>query len=201
MKKPINAVLAMLAVAVLACGVCEQAQAVAMPINGSVQFFGSAVPNGASPGTPVTVNFTNPWHTLNGLGIYSAIPAGVTATFSSFDFTGDGVGAVLSAAPIAPLWSFSSGGLDYSFDLHALTNGHSSPGSMSFTGTGIAHATGFDDTAASWSLQGSGTNFSFTISTSTTAAVGAVPEGGTTIGLLGISLVAFLVMRRQLSPA
>ena len=135
MKKTINAVMAMLAIVLLGCGVCQQAQAVAMPINGSVQFVGSAVPNGASPGTPVTVNFTNPWHTVNGVGIYSGIPAGVSTTFSSFDFTGDGTddvtGAKLSASPIAPLWSFSFGGVNYSFDLHKLTNGHTSTGSMS----------------------------------------------------------------------
>ena len=202
MKKTINVVFTTLAVVLLGCGVlCEQAQAVAMPINGSVQFFGSAVPNGASPGTPVTVNFTNPWHTLNGLGIYSGIPMGVSATFTSFDFTGDDVGAALSAPPIVPLWSFSFGGVDYSFDLHALTNGHTDAGSMSFTGTGIAHATGFAETAASWSLQGSGNNFNFQISTSTTAAIGAVPEGGTTAALLGISVVALLILRRQLIPA
>jgi hypothetical protein len=197
MKKTINVVLATLAVVLLGCGVlCEQAQAV--PINGAVHFVGSALPNGTSPGTPVTVNFTNPWHTINGLGIYSGIPAGVSATFTSFDFTGDGVGAALSAPPIAPLWSFSFGGVDYSFDLHALTNGHTSAGSMSFTGTGIAYATGFDDTPASWALQGSGTNFNFQISTSTTAAV---PDGGTSMALLGISLVALLMLRRQLIPA
>lgn len=201
MKKTINAVMAMLAVVLLGCGVCQQAQAVPMPINGSVQFFGSAVPNGASPGTPVTVNFTNPWHTVNALGIYSGIPAGVIATFTSFDFTGDSLGAALSAPPIAPLWSFSFGGVDYSFDLHALTNGHTDAGSMSFNGTGTAHATGFADTAASWALQGSGTNFAFRISTSTTAAIGAVADGGTTIGLFGISLVGLLILRRQVIPA
>ena len=201
MNKTINAVLATLTVGLLGCAMCEQAYAVATPINGSVQFFGSATPSGASPGTPVTINFTNPWSTLNGLGIYAGILAGVSATFTNFDFTGDGAGAVLSASPVAPLWSFSSGGIDYSFDLHALTNGHTDAGSMSFTGTGMAHATGFDDTAASWSLQGSGTNFNFTISTSTTAAVGAVPDGGTTIALLGVSLVALLVVRRQLTQA
>ena len=196
--KKISLVLATLAVAVLGCGVfCDQAQAIPNPINGSVQFFGSATPSGASGGGSTTINFTNPWHTLNGLGIYSGIPMGVSTTFTNFSFTGDGAGAVLSAPPIAPLWSFSSGGVDYSFDLQTLTNGHSEAGSMSFTGTGIAHATGFDDTAASWALQGAGSNFSFVISTSTTTAIG-VPEGGTTMALFGIGLAAILFLRRQL---
>jgi hypothetical protein len=194
--------LAALAVALLGCGVlCEQAQAV--PINGSVQFFGSATPSGASPGAPITVNFTNPWHTLSGLGIYSGIPVGVVATFTNFDFTGDGSGATLSAPPIVPLWSFSFGTptVAYSFDLLSLTNGHTEAGSMSFSGIGTAHATGFDDTSAAWSLQGAGTNFAFRISTSTTTAIGNVPESGTTVALLGIALVGIAILRRQLSPA
>lgn len=69
---------------------------------------------------------------------------------------------------------------------------------MSFTGSGIAHADGFDDTPASWSLQGAGTNFAFRISTSTATAVGAVPEGGTTMALFGIGLAVVLFLRRQL---
>lgn len=193
--RKINLVLATLAVAVLGGGVfCDQAQAIPS-INGSVQFFGSSTPSGASGAGSTTINFTNPWHTLNGLGIYSGIPMNVSTTFANFSFTGDGSGAVLSAPPIAPLWSFSSGGVDYSFDLHALTNAHTEAGSMSFTGTGIAHATGFADTAASWALQGAGNNFDFIISTSTTTAV---PEGGTTAALFGIGLAAILFLRRQL---
>jgi hypothetical protein len=194
----INVVLVTLA-AVLSCSVfCEQAQAIANPINGSIQFFGDATPSGASPGAPTTITFNGPWHTLNGLGTYAGVPLGVNAAFSNFGFTGDGVGAALSAPPIAPLWSFSSGGVNYSFDLHTLTDGHTTTGSMSFSGTGIAHATGFDDTFASWALQGAGTNFALRISTSTTTAIGAVPEGGTTMALFGIGLAAILFLRRRL---
>jgi hypothetical protein len=49
-----------------------------------------------------------------------------------------------------------------------------------------------------WSLQGAGTNFAFRISTSTTTAVGAVPEGGTTMALFGIGLAVVLFLHRQL---
>lgn len=201
MNKTIKAVLATLAVALLGCGVlCEQAQAIPLPINGSVQFFGSATPSGSSPGTPVSVHFNNPWHTLNGLGIYAGVPSGVTATFNDFTFTGDGSLATLGG-PDTPLWNFSFGGITYSFDLMHLSNGHTEPGSMSFSGDGIAHATGFADTFAMVALQGSGTNFAFQISTSTTTGIGNVPESGTTLALFGIALVGIVMLRRQLSLA
>jgi hypothetical protein len=199
MKKKINMMLAALGVAFLGSSVlCEQAQAI--PINGSVEFFGSGTPSGSSPGSPTTIVFTNPWKTLSGIGIYAGVPFGTAATFTDFSFTGDGTGAALVGS-VTPLWAVSFGGINYAFDLLALTNGHTATGSMSFTGTGTAHATGFDDTFATWAIQGSGNNFAFTISTSTTTSVGGVPEGGTTVALFGIALLVIVVLRRQLRLA
>src|SRR6476646_3522641 len=122
MKKTMNLGLAILAGAVLSCGVfCDQAQAIANPINGSIEFFGSATPSGSSPGSPINVVFSNPWHTLAGTGDYAAagIPFGTTTTFSNFSFTGDGTGASLTGS-VVPLWSFSFNGISYSLDLHSL---------------------------------------------------------------------------------
>jgi VPDSG-CTERM motif len=201
MKKNANAVVAILAVALVGCGVlCEQAQAV--PITGSIQFMGSATPSGASPGTPVTVHFTNPsWHTIGTTGVYGtlAIPNGTAATFSDFSFTGDGLSAALSAG-VSPLWTFTLGTTIFSFDLMKLSNGHTEPGSMSFTGTGTAHITGFDDTLATIGFQGAGQNFNFQFSSSTTTSRGNVPETGTTIALLAIGLAGIVMLRRQLNP-
>jgi hypothetical protein len=201
MSKITNTVLAALAIGLLGSGVlCEQAQAI--PITGSVEFSGSATPTGASPGLPITVHFSNPWHTLAGIGVYAGIPFGTPATFNDFSFTGDGALASL-VGTVAPLWTFSLGGETFSFDLLALTNGHTEAGSMSFSGTGIAHGSGvtaFDDTPATIALQGSGQNFNFSISTSTTTSIG-VPDSGATVGLLGIALVGIAILRRQLRLA
>ena len=200
MNKITKTVLAALAIGLLGSGVlCEQAQAI--PITGSVEFFGSATPSGASPGLPISVHFTNPWQTLAGNGVYAGIPS-TSATFNDFSFTGDGSLASL-VGTVTPLWTFSFAGETFSFDLHALTNGHTEAGSMSFSGTGIAHGSGvtaFDDTPATIALQGSGQNFTFSISTSTTTSTG-VPDGGTSVGLLGIALVGIAVLRRQLRLA
>ena len=196
MNKIMNTVVAGLAIALLGSGVlCEQAQAI--PITGSVEFSGSAKPSGASPGLPISVHFTNPWHTLAGNGVYSGIPSGTSATFNDFSFNGDGSLASL-VGTVAPLWTFSFGGETYSFDLLALTNGHTEAGSMSFSGTGMAHGSGvtaFDDTPATWSLEGSGTNFNFTLSSSTTSSI---PEAGvTTLLLVGFGILSGYSLRRK----
>lgn len=194
LRKITKTILAIFTVGILGCGVlCQQTQAQG-PINGAIQFFGGATASGASGGSPVTIHFVNPWDTLAGTVDYAGIPFGTDATFSDFTFTGDGAAATLSG-PVVPLWIFTDGGLTYSFDLLALTNGHSESGSMSFSGVGVAHITGFDDTIASFGLQGSGNGFNFQLSSSTTAAV---PEAGTTAMLaLGLLLVAVETRRRK----
>lgn len=185
-------VITALAVACLGCGIlCQQTQAALPQITGDVGFFGSATASGATPGTPVTIHFTNPWQVLSGTVDYAAVPFGTPATFTDFSFTGDGISAALTA-PTLPEWSFSFGGINYSFDLLSLTNGHTEVtpqgvGAMAFSGTGTVHATGFSDTPATWSLQGSGEGFNFTLSSSTTAAV---PEGGV-MSLLGLGFAIF----------
>jgi len=201
MNKIMNTVVAGLAIALLGSGVlCEQAQAI--PITGSIEFVGSATPSGASPGSPITVHFTNPWHPVGEIGVFTGfgITSSTSVTFTDFSFTGDGALAALTAS-VAPLWTLTSGGETFSFDLLTLTNGHTEAGSMSFSGMGTVHGSGgtaFDDTPATIALQGSGQNFNFAISTSTTTSVGAVPDNGTTAALLGIALVAIAILRRQL---
>lgn len=182
------------AVALLGCSLCQQTQAADPPIIGDIGFFGAASASGASPGAPnVTISFTNPWHILsvtpgstyeaNAVPVFPAVTPDVT--FANFAFSGDGAAAAL-VAPNIPEWSFSFNGINYSFDLLSLTNGHvgqqAGTGNMSFSGLGTVHATNFADTPAVWSLQGSGEGLIFTLSSSTTASV---PEGGV-MSLLGL---------------
>lgn len=200
MKKTVKAGLVTIAIGLLGCSVlCEQAQATF--ITGSIQFMGSATPSGASPGSPVTIHFTNPgWHAIGTTGVYStlAVPSNTPVIFNDFSFTGDGLSAALSAGA-APLWSFTLGATTFSFDLSKLTNGHTAADSMSLTGSGTAHITGFDDTAATIGFQGAGQNFNFTFSSSTTTSRGvAVPETGTTLALLALGLAGIVMVRRQL---
>jgi hypothetical protein len=195
--KTINRMVLAMTFASLGLGLCEQAKAVAMPINGSIRFGGTAVASGPSPGSPVTIQFSNPLQVDKGFGAYSAVTHGTPATFTNFDFTGDFATAALSAPPITPLWSFVFGGKNFSFDLQTLTTAHVDANSILLGGTGIAHIDGLDDTAASWTLSGAGTSpLTFGL-TSITAAAG-VPEGGATIGLLAFGLAGIVILRRQL---
>ena len=154
----------------------------ATAINGSTGFGGSATSSGPSGVGTTSITFSSNWNFLIGTGIYSAIPQTATV-FNNFSFTGDGTGAVLMA-PALPLWSFSSGGNNYSFNLLTLTNGHVESGAMSFTGTGTLFATGFDPTPASFGMTGSGNNFFFQLSFVTNSAV---PEPSS-IALAGFGL-------------
>ncbi len=152
-------------------------------IDGSASFFGSASASGPSGGGSTTVFFNSGWVFLSGTGTYSGIPQTPATFASSFSFTGDGTGVVLSA-PVSPLWAFSFSGNNYSFNLQSLSNGHTESGAMSFTGAGTLFATGFDPTPATFSLSGTGTNFSYTLSFVTNTAV---PEPSS-IALAGFGL-------------
>ena len=191
MNRAMKTILALLAGGLL---LCQQTQAA--PIDGAIEFFGSSTASGPSGGTPVTIHFVNPWHSLAATGSYTGILTGTDTTFNDFTFIGDGSAATLTL-PDTPLWTLTIGATTYSFDLLALTNGHTESGSMSFSGTGIAHITGFDATPASFALQGAGNNFNFILSSSSTATI---PEGSTTVLLaLGLVLVGIVALRQKLS--
>ena len=193
----IKTVLTTVAIGLLGCSILSNQTQAAPPIVGDIFFGGVAVPTGVSTGGgPVTINFPSTWD-IQGVASGSTYDAnGVTpfsasVTLKSFTFTGDTSAAALNAT-VPAQWSFSLGGIDYSFDLLTLNNGTvfinpaNGLGSMSFGGTGLVHATGFADTPAVWGLQGAqdpeAPGFTFTLSSSTTSSV---PEGGV-MSLLGL---------------
>src|SRR5690606_3528641 len=107
---------------------------------------------------------------------------------------------------LTPLWTFTIGGTVYEFDLTALTSATTSvtPSLSTFTlsGTGTAKITGFDDTFGVFSLQGTGENLTFQfVQASTTANGLAVPDGGATAALLGLSLLGVTLVHRKMGGA
>ena len=197
--KLIKPLLASLTAMVVAAGFAISAQAT--QISGTIGF---TDPNG---GTVTTVLGTTTVHlnsgaTVNlGTDTYSSIALGTSATFGDIAFTGSGLSSTLTG-PVIPAWLVVSGANNFSFDLTDLfsTSMGVMSGVHSFTlnGSGVAHATGFEDTNAVFSLQGTGTGeVTFTIFQSSTTAVPGVPDGGSTVALLGLAFGAVEALRRK----
>lgn len=165
-------------------------EASAIPIIGEISFAGSYTINNPdlSVATAFT-GFTGVTVSAAPTGDYSGLAGtGVTQNAFSFDpFPGGGV---------VPLWSLVAQP-GTTFDLLALNIAFESPTSLLLTGTGIAHKTGRDNTPGTWVLSANtlGTTFSFSSTNS------SVPDGGTTVALLGMALVGVEGLRRKLGSA
>ena len=192
--KQLHALISALVVGCFAAVAIPAAKAV--PINGTITFsppdpntFGSVT---TVAGT-TTVAFPTPMLVQTTVGDYNAVPLLTPATFTNFSFTGSGAASTLVGAPIT-VWTVGG----FSFQLTSLLSTTVSPGVFSILGSGIASGAGFQDTAGVFSLSGTGTQPSFTFQASTTASGVAVPDGGATVALLGLTLVGLEAMRRKL---
>jgi hypothetical protein len=192
--KKLHALISALVVGCFAAVAIPAAKAV--PINGTITFsppdpntFGSVT---TVAGT-TTVAFPTPMLVQTTVGDYNAVPLLTPATFTNFSFTGSGAASTLVGAPIT-VWTVGG----FSFQLTSLLSTTVTPGVFSILGTGIASGAGFQDTAGVFSLSGTGNQPSFTFQASTTASGVAVPDGGATVALLGLTLVGLEAMRRKL---
>jgi len=95
-----------------------------------------------------------------------------------------------------PLWTIA-GPEGFTFNLTSFSTVFQSSRFLAIRGTGILTANGFNDTPATWwfTTQGVAVENKFTWSSSTVAV--AVPDGGTTIILLGGSLLGLFGLRRH----
>jgi type IV secretory pathway VirB2 component (pilin) len=96
------------------------------------------------------------------------------------------------STPTPALWSVGG----FTFDLLSSTIVVRGGGFLSVSGTGTISGNGFDPTFGTWnfSTQNPGSNGLFSFS----AASQAVPDGGATVALLGLTLVGAEVLRRKL---
>jgi hypothetical protein len=128
-------------------------------------------------------------------GVQSWVGAIVTSSSVDFSVVANGSAVTFAqpwvfATPQAPLWSVGG----FSFDLTSATV--SSPGSFLLVeGSGMLKAAGFEDTPGFWtfSTQGQAAQGVFSWSSSTNS----VPDGGTTVALLGFSLLGLHGIRRK----
>jgi hypothetical protein len=164
--------LAMIGLGVLAMNTTAQA----LPIDGEVHFAGMWAPTGgAGTATATGIDFVSFQVVLEGTGSYAGL-GGTTVTFQDFTFAP-------FSGPVIPLWSFSSGGLDYSFDLTAVAVVSQTASQIGLRGSGVLHITGLDDTPADWDFTGNQGSRLFSFSADNVA----VPEP-TTLGLVALGL-------------
>lgn len=159
----------------------------AMPITGAIGFGGAFSPTGGTGlGDATGINFLTAF-VLDGNGIYAGIPNFSGASFTDFQFN------PLTPAPVSPLWSVSFGGVDYSFDLGAISIDLQNANELNLSGTGVLMATGFDNTAGTWVFSGDSTgSIVFTFSSITAA----VSEPGM-LALLGLGVMLLGAMQRK----
>ncbi|MGA2244252.1 MAG: hypothetical protein ABSH48_04555 [Verrucomicrobiota bacterium] len=154
--------------------------------------------------------------TLNSVNLASATAAtafsGVTVGGTpSGSFTGT-FGDVVSwsgfswpGGSASPLWSFTAGGLTYTFNLANDYVSQQTSTFLNLLGNGTLDITGgsssYTPTAASWSFTisnptgGAHPNFNFTFANSQVS----VPDGAATAMLLGIALSSLALLRKKLT--
>src|SRR5437016_13707057 len=193
MKNLTKTILVMLATGVLSCAVFSQ-QAQATAITGDIQFAGEVESDTNSLATATTVvTWFDVFHhagfssVTSSTGDFAGIAPGTQATMAQpWIFT--------PSPPTPGLWSVGG----FSYDLLSSTVVTQNAGTLVITGTGIVSGNGFDPTAMDWSFttQSAGghtrTTFSFSANGQT------VPDGGTTVMLLGAALGALGMARRFL---
>lgn len=190
----------------------------AVPITGSIGFAGQF-----STDNNANFNLATQFTSFNAVvlstsGDYAGIPNLTSATFSPFMFTDTSV---------TPLWTvLGASGTEYKFNATSFSLSRS-VSSITASGFGTALITGFDPTPGQWNLAGSGTGLSLTFAAETNVAANSsasstsnssppndtvvnsepprngnnnfnsVPDGASTVILLGMSLLALGTMLRS----
>jgi hypothetical protein len=173
-------------------------QAIPTPISGSISFSGTT--------TIDTTSFV----TATMFKSFQSITVGAPAALSG-DYTGTSGAAVTmtpfiwvpptASTPLNPLWTFVSGGNTYSFDLSVLHEDYASPTGLLLSGLGTAHITGPGlsklDTTGNWDLSAQTLNLATFTFSSTTTIPSSIPDGGSTVVLLGGSLIGLGFIGRK----
>jgi hypothetical protein len=158
----------------------------ATSIDGMINIGGSVQFNGPFATATTVTNWINAHVEAGGTDDFAGIPLNTAVTMTPWTF---------SPSTFTPgLWSVAG----FTFDLLTSTLVTHNNQFLTVTGTGTVKGPGFDDTAMEWSFSTQnlgGTMFSF-------SATGvAVPDGGATVALLGLTLVGVELLRRKLKAA
>ena len=183
----------------LAAGLVTAAQAT--PITGFIQFAGSVRFDTTSLATATRVDT---WFDVFGNAGFSNVTAGSTGAFGAIPAgTQAKMGTPYIFNPSTPtpaLWSVGG----FTFNLLSSTLMIQTATQLTIEGAGIVSGNGFTPTNMTWMFttqNSSGVDqamFSFSANSN---SVGAVPDSGTTMSLLGIGLIGLELARRKLAKA
>jgi hypothetical protein len=176
----------------IAIGLMTSVGAQAAALNGDIIFAGTANLD-AVAANATQINFTaGATVALGSTGDYAAISNGTSATFSNIDFDVVGYTGVLV---VNNLWSVAYDGTTYSFDLAYITSNTISGGALILNGYGTAKSNDAsqDDHFGGFYIRTTGESTEITFHASTD-----VPDSGTTVAFLGLSLLGLAGVSRRL---
>ena len=161
-------------------------------INGSLAFSDLGVTvNNADLADATTFAVSGAYVAMNPTGTYSSVPLFTDVTFNGFTFNP-------AVASVTPLWTFVSDGLVYSFDATSVTADYNAAiGEWDIGGSGLAMITGYATTEGSWTVNLSQTDASFAFDATSGASGIAVPDGGSSVTLLGSAFLGLGVLGRK----
>ena len=180
-------ILTIVAAVAVAVAFTSTVQAVPQPLTGNIGFAGSAVLNSSDVSTATKVVSWNSTVVNSESGSFTSISLG---------------SAVLLASP----WSFNSGVLNnfwqvggFTFDLSSSSIFSLAGGFMNVVIAGTVSGNGYAATAFSGSFQVSNPSANGATTFTERLSFNSVPDGGTTVLLLGAALSGLALVKRKLT--
>lgn len=164
------------AASLVALALATSAQAALMPITGDV-FIAGLTTADVDFGTKDVVfasKTNNALFTVVTGDFVALAPAGSQLTYNDFNWS--------TFAGTNPIWANAL----VSFQLTSVAGGQTPQGNLSLVGSGIIKSDGYQDTLGSWSFSADKSGSVFAFSSTATAKV---PDGGTTLTMLGLSFL------------
>jgi hypothetical protein len=156
-------------------------------ISGSIGFTGTyqTMPTAFDLGTADALHISGVSVTPNSqFGDYAAVPNG----YSPINYSN----VTFDPITVGPLWSFNYLGVNYTFTMDTMTLVVQNNFVVALQGNGTATIDGFQPTNGRWTLTANQNSQTLTFSSGAD-----VPDGGTSIALLGASLLGLAGLRRK----
>lgn len=191
-----NKIIKLAGIAVASVALAQTVQA--NPITGVIGFTGTYAQVGGDNGTLNTATS----FTLSDVSIVQSQTLGSFANGSLVNFISSvSLTPATSLLPNVQLWQVLAGGTTYTFTVNTESLVNDAATSVSFTGTGTISDNNNDTTGGTYTLGftdavgGGDVSFTFTGNSGTST----VPDGGTTVLLLGAALSGLALVKRKMT--